>query len=116
MLEWVEHQGRKILRMDVHGMQIERYVQDIRDASQMIIESKPAPDSVLLMVCGEQPSGSLDEAKVAWKAFQEETKGLMKAQSVVGLTGFKRVVARLVVRDLYFASSEDDAKSWLLRQ
>jgi hypothetical protein len=116
MAQWVEVEGKQILKMDITGMTIEQYVEDIQRAAEMVIESKPAPNSVLLMACGAQPSGSLDEAKAAWKDFQEKCKGLIRGQAVVGLTGFKRIVARLVVRDLYFAESEDDAKRWLLKQ
>jgi len=116
MMEWIEHQGKRILRMDVHHMTIEQYVKEVEAACELVKASKPAPESVLLMVCGEQPKGALDEAAAAWKVFQAGAKGLMRAQAVVGLNGFKRVVARLVVRDLYFASSEDDARDWLVRQ
>ncbi|MGI5864896.1 MAG: hypothetical protein ACOX6T_22990 [Myxococcales bacterium] len=116
MLQWIEHQGKKILRMDVDGMDIGAYVKEVYAGRDAVLASNPAPNSVLLLVVGEQPKGALDEAKESWKVFQEATKGLMKAQAVVGLSGFKRVVARLVLRDLYFAASEEDAKDWLVRQ
>lgn len=116
MLQWIDHQGKRIVRMDVHNMSIEQYVKEVEAAAQFILDAKPAADSVLLLVCGTQPGGSLDASSAAWKVFQARVKGLMKAQSVSGLTGFMRVVARLVVRDLYFASSEEDGKNWLVRQ
>jgi hypothetical protein len=116
MLQWIDHQGKKILRMDVNGMDIQSYVKEVHAGLDTILASKPTPNSVLLFVLGEQPKGALDEAKEAWKVFQEGAKGLMKAQAVVGLTGFKRVVAQLVLRNLYFAVSEEDAKDWLVRQ
>ena len=116
MLEWIEYQGRRILRMDLGNVTIEQYVKTVRDGADMVVASRPAPNSALILACGVQPSGNLDQAKEVWKEFQEKVHGLSKAQAVVGLTGFKRVVARLVMRDLYFATSEDDAKDWLAKQ
>ncbi|MGC4120579.1 MAG: hypothetical protein QM765_39570 [Myxococcales bacterium] len=116
MLEWIDYQGRRIVRMDVHNMSIEQYVKEIEAAAQFVLDAKPSPGSVLLLVCGVQPRGHLEAASAAWRAFQQRVQGLMRAQAVVGLTSFMRVVARLVVRDLYFASSEEDGKNWLLRQ
>jgi hypothetical protein len=116
MLEWIDYQGKRIVRMDVHGMTIEQYVKEVEAGARFVLDAKPGSDSVLLLVCGVQPRGSLDASSAAWKVFQEKVKGLMKAQAVVGLNGFMRVVARLVVRDLYFGTSEEDAKNWLVRQ
>ncbi len=116
MLQWIDYQDKRLVRMDVQGMTIEQYVREVEAAAAFILDAKPPANSVLLLVCGVQPRGSLDQSSAAWKVFQAKVAGLMKAQAVVGLTGFMRVVARLVLRDLYFASSEEDGKSWLARQ
>jgi len=102
--------------MDVQGMGVEQCVREVEAAASFILDATLPANSLLPPVCGVQPRGSLDKSSAAWKAFQAKVAGLMKAQAVVGLTGFMRVVGRLVLRELYFASSEDDGQAWLARQ
>lgn len=116
MTEWIEHQGKRILTMEVHGFTRDQYVAEVAIAADLVLASKVPANSVLLLVDGAPPDDAFDESAAAWKVFQAKVKGLMCAQTVVGLTGFKRVVARLVVHDIYFASSREDALQWLVKQ
>ena len=116
MPRWINEQGMTILKMDAVGMTMEQYLQEVDATLKVLLASKPPPNSVLLLSEGEPPSGPLEGIRDAWKTFQDGARGLIKAQTVVGLRGFKRVIARLVQNDLYFAASMEDAMRYLLKK
>jgi hypothetical protein len=45
----------------------------------------------------------------------EATKGISRKAAAVGITGFKKAIAMLLRRDLYWANSLEDAKEWLAK-
>lgn len=116
MLEWIEYKEKTILRMDVDRYTTEQYLEEIRAARCEIVSKNPPEKSVLFFVCGRQPSRSPQKISAEWAAFIAETGHLIKAQAVAGLDAFRRTIARLVSRDVYFAKDEQEAKDWLLEQ
>jgi hypothetical protein len=100
--------------MDIRGMTIQQYIREIDNGAKMIVADNPSPKTVLLMVCGEPPKDN--ESKDAWTLFLASTKGAIKAQAVAGLGFFTRIHRWITVSGIYFASSEDAAKRWLVRQ
>ena len=55
-----------------------------------------------------------EKIKNRFAELSEKTMGRTKARAVIGMTGIKKVIARVVRKDLYYASSEMDAKEWIV--
>ncbi len=45
----------------------------------------------------------------------DKTKGYTKIRAVLGVTGVKKMIAKAIRRDIYFAESEEDAKEWIVK-
>lgn len=57
-----------------------------------------------------------DEVKDKLKEMREQTEGTSSSAAAVGITGFKKAIAVLIRRDLYWADSLEEAKDWLAEQ
>jgi hypothetical protein len=51
-----------------------------------------------------------------FKELAEQTRGISKGAASIGVAGFKKVLASLIKRDMYLASSLEEAKDWLAEQ
>ena len=113
--EWITYKGKRILLGRTHGIaEEEARLVAIEEIKQEILRHRGQPRSVLFMNCSD---GLLSERLTAkWKELSAETQDTTKACAVVGLSFFARSFARLISRGIYFASDEEDAKDWLVRQ
>jgi hypothetical protein len=112
-LSWIEYKGARILYVDYSGTSEEEFVQTIEAFKNELL--KQAPGSVVTLTNIANTSLT-DEVRKKFKELAEQTQGISKGAAAVGVTGFKKAVAVLIKRNLYYADSLEEAKEWLAEQ
>ena len=110
---WVEHKGTRILVGDYSRLSGQDYVVAIQAFEDELAGQTPGSVCTISVVTD---STVTTEVKDKFKEMSERTQGISKAASTVGLSGFKKALAVLIRKDLYWADSLEDAKDWLVEQ
>ena len=112
VLTWVTHNEKRILVGRFKDLTDDASLELIGEIEREILKQEPG--SVLFLSCG---TTSMNDPMIRrWREFESATASFVKATAVEGLPFFVRAVAKLMKRDMYFASSEEDALDWLARQ
>jgi hypothetical protein len=111
-VRYEEYKGEKILYIDFSNLKDQEYLDAIDEAEKEILKNKPGTISTIINVANTYIT---EELKIRFSKLAERTKGITKVRATVGLTGIKRIIAKAIKRDLYFASSDEDAKEWIVR-
>jgi hypothetical protein len=114
VVEWVTYKNKRILVGHIEGLAEAECLAAIDEIKREILKHRAHPRSVLFMNC--TTSNMSERLTEKWKEFNRDTKDTVKACAIVGLNFFTRSFARLLNRELYFASDEKDASEWLARQ
>ena len=112
-VSWMEHKGARILYADYSGLSGQEYIAVVKEFKDELLKQSPGSVVTLTNVTG---STITSDVKDELKALAEASAGISKGAAAVGLTGFKKAIAVLIRRDLYWASSMEDAKEWLAEQ
>ena len=110
---WIEHKGTRILYADYTGLSGEAYIRVIEEFKN---ELKQHPLGSVVTLTNVTDSNVSEEVKNKFKELTDQTAGISKAAATIGVTGFKKAIAVLIRRDLYWADSPEDAKDWLANQ
>jgi hypothetical protein len=112
-VSWIEHKGTKILYADYSGLSGDEYLGVIEEFKNELLKQSPGSVVTLTNVTG---STVTNEVKDKLKELREQTKGISRKAAAVGVTGFKKTIAVLIRKDLYWADSLEEAKEWLVEQ
>ena len=112
-VRWIEYKGARILFADYSGLSGPQYISVIDEFRSQLLQQRPGSVVSLTDVTG---SVVTDEVKDKLKELADQTQGISKAAAAVGITGFKKAIAVLIRRDLYWANSIEEAKEWLAEQ
>ena len=110
---WINYKGKEILYHNYSNLKEEEYLKAMDDAYKMSV-GRPKK-SVLCMINVADTYTTRNITKKA-KQIMEDTKVYQKAIAIVGVSGVKRIIAKMLVKGIYFATDETDAKEWLVRQ
>lgn len=115
-IQWIEHKGKRILHSDFSGLKGEEYVRAIDECYREILR-QPADSIVLSLTDTSNSLSSSDTTAESkdWEAVVKE-KGILMRVAVVGIPLWQKVAAQLIRADIYYASSVEDAKDWLVAQ
>jgi hypothetical protein len=109
-VSWIEHKGVKILYADYSGTSEEEFVQVVDEFENEL--AKQTPGSVVTLT-NVTNTVITNELRTRLRELTERTRGISRKAAAVGITGFKRAIAVLLRRDLYYATSLEEAKDWL---
>jgi hypothetical protein len=112
-LSWIEYKGARILYVDYSGTSEEEFEQTIEEFKDELL--KQTPGSVVTLTNMTNASLTI-EIREKMKELAEQTRGISKGAAAIGVTGFKKALAALIKRDLYYADSLEEAKEWLAEQ
>ena len=114
-VKWIEHQGLKILYEDFSNLPEDEFIKEIQKVDKAMIESGDKDVFVLSNMVNVRMT---DATKDAGQAVIDATKphGITIHTTMVGLSKIQRIIANAVIKDVYFARDEEDAKEWLLRK
>ena len=98
---------------DYSGLSGEEYIGVIEEFKNELL--KQSPGSVVTLT-NVTDTTITNEIKDKLKEMGEQTKGISKYAAAVGVEGFKKVIAVLIRRDLYWADSLEEAEEWLAAQ
>lgn len=114
--EWINYKGKKILYIKYAGLEPEEMLVLIRQATQMLVDSRSDQNLTLTDVS----SCYLDQAFVNLSKTQSQISlPLTKKAAIVGVTGLKNILLQAVNRvssnpRVSFATVEE-AKDWLVK-
>jgi hypothetical protein len=111
---WIEHKGKRIFIGEFNGLDEEAYLEAIESCKNEILAAGHPRKSLRFMTWCD--SFTTERITAKWREFDHAVGDVLLANAIVGLTGFRRVLAKLVRRDLYFAKDEEDAKEWIVAQ
>ena len=109
----IEHRGTKIRYADYSGTSEEEFMKTIAEFEGELRKQTPGSVTTLTNVTDTVVTGNVAKAL---KEMSKQTQGISIAAAGVGITGFKKVIAAMVRRDLYYANSLEEAKDWLAKQ
>lgn len=115
---WIEHKGKRIFFADYSGFQDFEAFKEEADNSTSITISQP-DDSVLLLVDVTDTIGNPEMVDYITKSANKD-KEKMKKTAVVGVSGYRRIFLRAVVRLTGMAVKPfddiEEAKDWLVQE
>lgn len=112
-LSWIEHKGARILCVDYSETSEEEFIQTIEEFKDELLKQTPGSVVTLTNMTNARIT---DEVRKGFKELAEQTRGVSKGAAAIGVTGFKKALATLIKRDLYYADSLEEAKEWLAEQ
>ena len=112
-LSWIEYKGARILYVDYSGTSEEEFIQTIEEFKDELLKQTPGSVVTLTNMANASITGEIREKL---KELAEQTRGISKGAAALGVTGFKKALAALIKRDLYYADSLEEAKEWLAEQ
>jgi len=116
-VRFIEHDGKKILHLDLSFLKAEKVMPVIEQARATIASQPFKSVFTLTDVTGANFN---DEVAQALKAFVAHNKPYVVAAAVVGVTGFKQVLFNTAMlfsgRTLHAFGSFAEAKTWLASQ
>ena len=112
-ISWMEHKGARILYVDYTGLSGQEYLGVIQEFEDVLLKQPPGSVVTLTNVTGTTVT---NEIRDRFKLLAERSAGISKGSATMGVTGFKRAIAVLIRKDLYYATSLEDAKEWLAEQ
>jgi hypothetical protein len=112
-LSWIEYKGARILYVDYSGLSEEEFIQTIGEFEDELLEQTPGSVVTLTNMANVLIT---DNARRKFKELAGHTQGISKGAAAIGVTGFKKALATLIKRDLYYADSLEEAKKWLAEQ
>jgi hypothetical protein len=109
-VRWMEHKGTRILYVDYSGLSGEEFIQVVDEFEGELLQQTPGSVATLTDVTNTVIT---NELRSRLKEMAERTQGRSRKAAAVGITGFKRAIAVLLRKDLYYAGSLEEAKDWL---
>lgn len=105
------HHQRSMLHADFsHGEPDE--ILDAFRRLWSLAEARTAPYCILYDVRGNYGNEEFVQFAKSFAAFTKK-QGLSTGSAVIGITGIKRILARAIKPDMYWAKDKDDALRWL---
>ncbi len=112
-IEWIQHKGKSILKLDYSGLSEEEYCQTVDKVREILLtQPKNSILSVVTISHGNITDGILRKARF----HRLRTKDHLKAVAAVGLSGILKIIVEIIYRDVYFAKTYDEALNWLVKQ
>jgi len=110
-VEILTYKGKEIIYLNMNGLSEEQQLQAIDEAERLFVTK----NDILNMT---DVGNTVTSPTVRDRANQLHAthRARIKAQAVVGVSGLKRMIAKGMNKDMYFAKSLDDAKEWLVQQ
>jgi hypothetical protein len=112
-VRWIEYKGARILYADYSGLSEEEHLTVNEEFKSTLIKQPPGSVVTLTNVANTRTTEAVNEK---YKELIEHTAKISKGAAAIGITGFKKALATLLKRDLYWANSLEDAKEWLAEQ
>jgi hypothetical protein len=116
-IEWIEHQGKKILYANYSGIKNGEEIIRMLDLQQKMILASPEPVLILVNV-----ENSVMTAEAMAYSKEQLTKLNLKIKKIgaVGVSGLKSILAKginayLGKANQEFFSSVENAKEWLVK-
>jgi len=113
-VDFVEHRGKKILRLDFSGLTPEELAGPVREA-QEIIRDQP-PSSLLTMTCVDGARFN-NQTIETLKEFAKGNESFVSRAALVGLEGLQKLVltavSKFTGRNFYVCGDEEEAKERL---
>ena len=114
-VRWINHKGQKILYGDCSNLPEDEFVNEIQRVNKAVIESGDKVVFVLANMVGVRVT---EVTRQAGQSVRDSAtaQGITIYTSMVGISKLQRIIVNAVVRDVYFAKDEEDAKEWLVKQ
>ena len=114
-IRWISHKGFDILVLDYSNLLEEKFVELIDKATHFQLENVSGK---VLVLCDVSNTRSTPRVQRASRKSNETLikNGIRQKLATIGLNRMQRVIATAIKRDMYFASSEDDALNWLITE
>lgn len=110
-LQWIEVQGHKVLYINFKGLQ-EKEQDELLD--QIEAEYSKHPPGTLLVIT--DITGSYGTEKGVNRMKEIGKKNPSKYFAAVGVTGVKKILGKMIKKDMYFAEDLEDAKRWIAKK
>ena len=114
-INWVDHNGEKILIQDYSSLSGEKLIAEIGNAEKVILNSNEKHILTITDFTNARMSGN-DRDRADQLMKNAKAKGINLITAAVGVTGIQRILCNTVVKGMYFAKDEQDAKKWLMKQ
>ena len=107
----VEYKQHMILIADFRNLRGQEYLDAIEEFERIILSREKGELSSLIDVSNTEITDDIAER---FMVLAGRTEGYTRGRAVVGVTGVKRILARMIKREMYYARSVSDAKEWLV--
>lgn len=101
-VSWIEYKGAKILYVDYSETSEEEFIKTIDEFKNELLKQTPGSVVTLTNITN---AAITDAVRKKLKELAKQTKGMSKGAAAIGVTGFKKALAVLIKRDLYYTLS-----------
>jgi len=116
-VNFIEHKGIEILRIDISHCEMEEIVPLVNSAKKLIAGR---PLNSVLTLTNVKDARYTPALERTMKDFVVHNKPFVKAATVVGVEGIRKLLFEAVIkfsgRALHLAENEESAKEWLIQQ
>lgn len=115
-IQWIEHRGQPILYSNYAGLDEEAYLRAMDETQRELLSQSPGSTVLTVTDVSHGRSSRAIMAKANAMAAESRAAAITTIDAVIGIGRLQRPIAQAVRRDIHFAGSLDEAKSWLVGQ
>ncbi len=115
-VKWIKHKNENILITDYSNLPENEYIQELDETIKTLNEAVSQGASYFLVLT--DVSNTLTTDKVTKKAREctQIYKTVKAVNAILGVTGFKKVIANMMVSHMRIFENESEAKDWLVSE
>ena len=114
-VQFITYKGKRILHTNAAGLEEAEFVVALEEMKQALVKEGEGT-LALADVTGLKLTKAFVEKAKEVNAAIEKTPGWGRPSAIVGITGLQKAVAQLFSKGVYYASSIEEAKEWLVRE
>jgi hypothetical protein len=113
-VEWIEYKGNRILLCNFSNFNEQQYLDGVDEMEKELL-NQPQGSRLLHIVDVTDSTMTQKTSDRGKKTVELLSKaGIATLTAMVGITGIKKIIAKAISKDVYFAKDMDSAKDWLI--
>ena len=113
-VQWIEHKGKRILFCNFSNFNENQYLEGVDEMEKELMAQQKG--SQILHIVDVTNSTMTQKTSDRGKKTVEILKntGIATLTAMVGITGIKKIIAKAISKDVFFANDLETAKDWLI--
>ena len=113
-IQWITYKGEKILFLNYSNLLEKDFIDWIKKGTDLQLREVTEKVLVLCDVTNTHSTPKIDAASRSANKLLR-TNGIIQKLATVGLNKMQQIIAKAIKRDMFFCSTLEEGKEWLIK-